>query len=567
MQQGQLLRRWIFSSLILLLLPFWLAAYSYVRVVRLSLVDGAVHLTRPGESHPERGLVNLPLVQDAVLETENGLAEVEFESEAFARLANNTRLSFAELALRENGGRVNVLTLEQGTATFSVRLRDDDTFIVQTPYVQVRVPERARFRIDLTSSGTRVRVFSGEVHLEGNAGPLTLSKGRMFEWNQDSQRYVLTRNPQPDGWDEWNNERDSALDIRGPQAVPAHLRYGLYDMHRYGHWFYLGHFGYVWRPWVAAGWLPFSYGSWAWYPGFGWTWVSFEPWGWLPYHFGYWYYDPFWGWVWVPGAFQSWSPARCYWARQPGWIGWGPLPPEAQPRNQIPADSSQPPPPILVVSEEGFGRDEMPRLAREVDGGQWTFVSELPAELTEAVLRARRDPAVRQRRDEMEFDPRAGGDVNRAGVALPSPESPRTGTRTAPAATEERSASPVARRPFAGGRDASGDTESAQPVRLPRPNVPANPGRYGEAPRGAAKSAPGERSQPAPDRGGRVSPAPASGNSSSRPAAQPSAPRPAPAPAPRAPQASSSPRPAASSGSSAPASRPAPPPKPSPPRS
>jgi len=328
-------------------------------------------------------------------------------------------------------------------------LRDDDSFIVLTPYFQVSVAKRAKFRVDLTAAGGRVRVFTGQVNVDSPAGTLALSKDRMFEWYATSAEYLLARNPDRDAWDEWNDDRDDVVHAKLHDAIPAYLTYGLHDLAHYGYWRYLPSFGQVWLPWVGPGWVPFMYGRWLWYAGFGWTWVSFEPWGWLPYHYGSWYYHPFWGWVWVPGFFDYWSPARCFWVRRPGWVGWAPVPPPGifQGGGSAPARPRRLPEGTVLVSEEGFARGELPRRAErltilEEEGHLWQVGLAPPRELLRSIPTATGSRPLPRPTDRIEFDRETGRYVN-----LPGP-TPRTrfGTesqqRTGEAADEQRPARP-----------------------------------------------------------------------------------------------------------------------------
>ena len=41
----------------------------------------------------------------------------------------------------------------------------------------------------------------------------------------------------------------------------------------YGEWVRVDGLGRVWRPWVAAGWQPYTHGRWTW-TSMGWTWVG-----------------------------------------------------------------------------------------------------------------------------------------------------------------------------------------------------------------------------------------------------------------------------------------------------
>ncbi len=91
-----------------------------------------------------------------------------------------------------------------------------------------------------------------------------------------------------------------------------------------GRWFFAADFGWVWRPYAAAGWRPYSQGRWVW-TSQGWTWVSYEPFGWATYHYGYWASDTALGWVWIPG--YEWSACRVQWAYCDNYVSWAPLSP------------------------------------------------------------------------------------------------------------------------------------------------------------------------------------------------------------------------------------------------
>jgi len=91
----------------------------------------------------------------------------------------------------------------------------------------------------------------------------------------------------------------------------------------YGEWVWVGGLGRVWRPWVSAGWRPYTYGRWV-RTGAGWTWVAYEPWGYVPHHYGSWAYSSL-GWVWRPG--YAYSGANVVWIRAGSYVGWYARPP------------------------------------------------------------------------------------------------------------------------------------------------------------------------------------------------------------------------------------------------
>jgi hypothetical protein len=97
----------------------------------------------------------------------------------------------------------------------------------------------------------------------------------------------------------------------------------------YGDWIYADDYGYCFRPALTVEdpeWRPYSDGQWV-YTDAGWTWVSNEDFGWACYHYGRWVRVNY-EWVWVPGI--EWGPAWVSWRRSPRYVGWAPLPPEAE---------------------------------------------------------------------------------------------------------------------------------------------------------------------------------------------------------------------------------------------
>jgi hypothetical protein len=78
---------------------------------------------------------------------------------------------------------------------------------------------------------------------------------------------------------------------------------------------------------VRAGWRPYyDDGHWVYSDDYGWLWVAEQPWGWAPFHYGRWVLTDY-GWAWVPGT--VWGPAWVTFRSAPDYIGWAPLPPEA----------------------------------------------------------------------------------------------------------------------------------------------------------------------------------------------------------------------------------------------
>jgi hypothetical protein len=310
--------------------------YSYVRIVRLSLVEGDVQLLRPDEAQWETAMMNMPVRHGDTLATGQGRAEVEFESGGTARLAANSTLHFTELAL-DNGARITRLTLRQGTATFYAKLARNDVFEVHTPHLVTAIPDDARYRVDVTAEGSWVSVWKGNVEVALLGGEsYRITKGRGIYVNAvDTTQAQLIRNAEPDAWDRWVAEREEVVLSATNAALrytSSPYRYGLSDLYYYGGWYNLAGYGYCWQPYgVPFGWSPFWDGRWMMLGGFGWTWVSYEPWGWLPYHYGGWTHHPRFGWFWVPGFSHPWHPGPVHWVGFGGHVGWIPRSPNDRP--------------------------------------------------------------------------------------------------------------------------------------------------------------------------------------------------------------------------------------------
>lgn len=288
-----------FFLALLLCVPLAALAYSHVRIVRLTLVQGSVWVTRPGSPEPVRAVEHQPLEHAAVVETVAGVAEIEFEDRTFVRLASGSRLHLAELGLEDNGDRVTHLSLEQGTATFDVRPHRGDSVVLLAPQVTIFFHQKARVRVDLAPSAKRVRVFRGRITLETRADTLSLTAGQMLEWVSDSGSYRIARNPSADGWDEWNDKRAETLAALVNYTSPSVVGGGAATQYS--------------SSWGGAGYGSYC-GSWRYDPFFNsWMWSPYPPTG---------YYTPY-GW----GSFFGFSRSGCalngfWWSPGGYFFGW-----------------------------------------------------------------------------------------------------------------------------------------------------------------------------------------------------------------------------------------------------
>jgi hypothetical protein len=318
------------GMLVLPTIGFAQSGLSHVRVVRLSYVTGTVGVKRSSSSEWAKAQVNTPIQEGFELSTSaNSYAEVEFENGSTARLGQFSKVVFDQLAMDQDGNKLNRLTFAQGYATFHLLPEHHDAYSVKVAEATLTPNGKSEFRTDLERGRVRVEVFSGSVELATDARKTKLGKDKVVEFEPGNTEVALneTQGIQKDSWDKWSSDRDTQAQLSlSDQAVSAHgPLYGWSDLNAYGEWGYFPGFGYGWSPFAAEGWSPYGMGMWNYYPGMGYTWISGEPWGWLPYHYGSWGFSPGFGYFWMPGNFGAWSPALVSWYSGPGWIGWAPL--------------------------------------------------------------------------------------------------------------------------------------------------------------------------------------------------------------------------------------------------
>ena len=302
---------------------------SHVRVVRLSYVSGTVGLKRPASTEWAKAMVNTPIQEGFELSTAaNSYAEVEFENGSTARIGEFSKLSFDQLAMDEDGNKLNRVAFEQGYATFHFLPEHHDAYSVKIQESTLTPNGKSEFRTDLVHGKVRVEVFSGSVQVAATSKTVKVSKDKVLDFDPAGTELAsnATTGIVKDSWDKWTSNRDTQTQLAlADQAVPARgSMYGWSDLDAYGEWGYFPGFGYGWSPFASMGWSPYSMGMWSWYQGMGYTWISGEPWGWMPYHFGNWNYSSGFGWFWMPGGSMSFLPAQVGWFSGPGWIGWAP---------------------------------------------------------------------------------------------------------------------------------------------------------------------------------------------------------------------------------------------------
>jgi hypothetical protein len=308
------------------------------RVARLNFSQGSVSFRPAGEDDWVTAVPNRPMVSgDDLWADENSRAEVHVGSAAI-RLGSKTGITF--LALDD---RTTQIRLAQGSLILRVRhVDDDDNYEIDTPNIAFSLLQPGEYRVDVSEDGnqTITNVWHGRGRVTGGGFTYTVVAGQSatFTGNEQHLDYDLGQIPGRDGLDSWAFERDDREDRADSANYVSREMTGYEDLDEYGDWTYVAGYGPCWRPRaVVVGWAPYRFGHWVYVGPWGWTWVEDEPWGFAPFHYGRWAAVNG-GWFWVPGPVvvrPVWAPALvAFVGGGPGFrfsagvgVGWFPLAP------------------------------------------------------------------------------------------------------------------------------------------------------------------------------------------------------------------------------------------------
>jgi hypothetical protein len=290
------------------------------RVARLNYAQGTVDFRPAGEDDWVAADPNRPMVTgDDLWADEDSRAEVHLGSAAI-RLGEKTGITF--FAVDDNTTQIR---LAQGSLIVRVRhVDDDDSYEIDTPNIAFTLLQPGEYRIDVSEDGSQTvaTVWHGRGRVTGGGFTYNVIAGQSATFNgSDHLDYDLGQVPSQDDLDAWAFDRDSSEDEADSANYVSREMTGYEDLDDNGTWSYVAGYGECWYPTaVAVGWAPYRFGHWAWVGPWGWTWVENEPWGFAPFHYGRWAFANN-RWYWVPGPVvvrPVWAPALV------GFVGGGP---------------------------------------------------------------------------------------------------------------------------------------------------------------------------------------------------------------------------------------------------
>ena len=271
------------------------------RVARLNYVQGAVSFQPAGEQDWLEADINRPLTTgDNLWADKDSRGEIHIGATSI-RLSSETGISFLNL-----DDRTVQLQLAQGTIEVHLRrLEPGNAFEIDTPNLAFTLAASGEYRIQADPDGnsTAIIVREGAGQVTGAGESYDLTAGQQYTFNgTDQLTFDAQAAPEFDNFEDWCQAQDQRENSSASARYVSRDVDGYYDLDGNGDWQTDPDYGAVWVPaGVAVGWAPYRYGHWIWIGPWGWTWVGDEPWGFAPYHYGRWAQVRGGSWGWVPG--------------------------------------------------------------------------------------------------------------------------------------------------------------------------------------------------------------------------------------------------------------------------
>ncbi len=197
-----------------------LRADNSIRIVRLSLVTGAVQMNLPDGQGWRPALLNAPLAAGEQLRTlGSGRAEIQFEHGSTLRLIPDSTVTLTRLERSDSGTPETTVKLDQGVVFATLRKGDDEAF-------RLLVTDAAGRQIEATPDGpvalrlaaSDVQVYTGKARLTRAGGVVSLDKQQQVALSGAALAPMRIASP-ADPWTRWSLNRDSYYEVAFKHGV------------------------------------------------------------------------------------------------------------------------------------------------------------------------------------------------------------------------------------------------------------------------------------------------------------------------------------------------------------
>ncbi len=296
---------------------------------RLSLLQGDVSMVDGESGDLIEATLNRPLTGgDEIIVGRGSRAELQLGL-ATLHLDEGARLSLLEL-----DEEVVALRLSGGAMVAHIReLPDDGELSIDTSNARVSLLQPGEYTITAQDSRdiTYVAVREGESEIRQGSQVFSLRSSEEGRYSGASSLVEDIRTPESrDDFERWAYERDSRAERSTSARYVSSSVVGYEDLDDHGYWERDSLYGSVWYPrHMSYGWAPYRFGHWSYVGPWGWTWIDQSPWGFAPFHYGRWAFHRS-RWCWVPGPRHLravYAPALVGWRGSGSNVAWFPLAP------------------------------------------------------------------------------------------------------------------------------------------------------------------------------------------------------------------------------------------------
>ncbi len=172
------------------------AAADSPRTVRLASVDGAVQVEHADGQRQDAAVPGALRQGERLVTGPDGRAIIEWENDNSARLLFESSLLLHRLTL-DNGRRATVMSLERGSACFTVSPRTADSFEVTFSGSVSEATRLSQFCLEVNGDKLRLIVAEGSVSFRAGATGRSVERSQSLAWDSQTGAIEVLSGGQP----------------------------------------------------------------------------------------------------------------------------------------------------------------------------------------------------------------------------------------------------------------------------------------------------------------------------------------------------------------------------------